>query len=118
MRDPARHKRVNRRFRRQIDVMLRRTPRLRLAVQSLIHGRLRALRIPVALTLIAAGMVGFLPVVGFWMIPLGLMLLAVDIPALRPGISVAVVRLRRRLRQALGRNGRLSRLGAWFRPPS
>ncbi|MDP1930988.1 MAG: hypothetical protein Q8L60_06000 [Gammaproteobacteria bacterium] len=32
--------------------------------------------------LILAGMVGFLPVVGFWMIPLGIALLATDIPPL------------------------------------
>lgn len=30
-----------------------------------------------------AGMLGFLPVLGFWMIPLGLALLATDIPFLR-----------------------------------
>lgn len=33
--------------------------------------------------LILAGMLGFLPVLGFWMIPLGVALLATDIPALR-----------------------------------
>lgn len=33
--------------------------------------------------LILAGMVGFLPVLGFWMIPLGVALLATDIPPLR-----------------------------------
>jgi hypothetical protein len=33
--------------------------------------------------LILAGTLGFLPVLGFWMIPLGVALLATDIPALR-----------------------------------
>jgi len=33
--------------------------------------------------LILAGLLGFLPVHGFWMIPLGVALLATDIPALR-----------------------------------
>lgn len=33
--------------------------------------------------LIIAGALGFLPVLGFWMIPLGVALLATDVPALR-----------------------------------
>lgn len=33
--------------------------------------------------LICGGVLGFLPVLGFWMIPLGLALLATDIPPLR-----------------------------------
>lgn len=40
-------------------------------------------RVPVALLLIAAGFVGFLPILGFWMVPLGLILIALDIPPLR-----------------------------------
>ena len=36
-----------------------------------------------ATLLIIGGILGFLPVLGFWMIPLGMMLLATDIPALR-----------------------------------
>lgn len=43
----------------------------------------RWVRIPAALVLIAGGFVGFLPVLGFWMVPLGLLLLALDIPFLR-----------------------------------
>jgi fatty acid desaturase len=43
----------------------------------------RWVRIPAALLLIAGGFVGFLPVLGFWMVPLGLLLLALDIPILR-----------------------------------
>jgi fatty acid desaturase len=41
------------------------------------------LRIPLALLLIAAGFVGFLPILGFWMVPLGLLLLALDLPFLQ-----------------------------------
>jgi len=33
--------------------------------------------------LIIAGILGFLPILGFWMIPLGVGLLATDVPALR-----------------------------------
>jgi len=40
-------------------------------------------RIGLGILLVAGGLVGFLPVVGFWMIPLGLLVLSVDIPIVR-----------------------------------
>jgi hypothetical protein len=40
-------------------------------------------RVPLGVALIAGGLLGFLPILGFWMVPLGLLLLAEDIPALR-----------------------------------
>jgi fatty acid desaturase len=40
-------------------------------------------RIPTACALMAGGVVGFLPILGFWMVPLGLALLALDLPFLR-----------------------------------
>ena len=43
----------------------------------------RWIRIPVGILLILGGFVGFLPILGFWMVPLGLLLLALDIPFLR-----------------------------------
>lgn len=42
------------------------------------HWALRAL---LGAFLVICGLLGFLPVLGFWMIPLGLMVLAVDFPA-------------------------------------
>jgi hypothetical protein len=47
----------------------------------------RWVRIPAALLLIAAGFVGFLPILGFWMIPLGLVLIAQDVPILKPPLA-------------------------------
>jgi uncharacterized membrane protein len=41
------------------------------------------LRVPLALVLMLGGCLGFLPVLGFWMVPLGLLLLAEDLPFLR-----------------------------------
>jgi hypothetical protein len=41
------------------------------------------LRLPLALLLIAGGFLGFLPLLGFWMVPLGVLLLAEDVPFLR-----------------------------------
>ena len=43
----------------------------------------RRVRIPVGIFLIVAGILGFLPILGFWMVPLGLLLLAQDIPFLK-----------------------------------
>jgi hypothetical protein len=40
-------------------------------------------RIPLALLLMVGGVFAFLPVLGFWMLPLGLILIAQDIPFLQ-----------------------------------
>lgn len=56
------------------------------------------LRFPVALLLIVGGLFSFLPVLGVWMLPLGFLLLAVDLPILRGPISVLIIRARRKSR--------------------
>ena len=43
----------------------------------------RGLRIALGVALIIGGILGFLPILGFWMIPLGLFVLSQDIPAVR-----------------------------------
>ena len=53
----------------------------------------RAARIALGSTLVAGGAVGFLPVVGFWMLPLGLLVLANDIPRVRRWRRKLIVRL-------------------------
>jgi len=40
-------------------------------------------RIVIGALLVIFGLVGFLPVVGFWMIPVGLTILSIDIPVVR-----------------------------------
>jgi hypothetical protein len=45
--------------------------------------RSKPIRIGLGILLIAGGLLGFLPVLGFWMIPLGLLVLSVDIPIVR-----------------------------------
>lgn len=47
----------------------------------------RWVRLPAGILLVLFGIFGFLPVLGFWMLPLGLLLLARDIPALEPPIA-------------------------------
>jgi len=46
----------------------------------------RWVRMPVAICLIPGGVFGFLPVLGLWMLPLGLILLGVDVPIIRHGM--------------------------------
>jgi hypothetical protein len=41
------------------------------------------LRILLGLVLIVGGVLGFLPILGFWMVPLGLVILSVDLPPVR-----------------------------------
>jgi hypothetical protein len=43
----------------------------------------RPLRIVLGVALVLGGLVGFLPILGFWMVPLGLLVLSHDIPAVR-----------------------------------
>lgn len=50
--------------------------------------RSRALRIFLAVALMFGGVLGFLPVLGFWMLPLGILILSLEFHAIR--------RLRRR----------------------
>jgi len=45
--------------------------------------RSRLLRIVIGSLLVLFGLLGFLPVVGFWMVPVGLLILSVDIPRVR-----------------------------------
>lgn len=42
----------------------------------------RVIRLPVGVLLVIGGLLGFLPILGFWMLPLGLILLARDVPVL------------------------------------
>ncbi len=43
------------------------------------------LRMVIGILLVVAGLVGFLPILGFWMIPLGLIVLSIDLPWARRG---------------------------------
>lgn len=54
----------------------------------------RWVRIPIGLLLVACGLLGFLPILGFWMAIPGLLLLSLDVPFLRLPIRVAIVRTR------------------------
>ena len=51
----------------------------------------RRVRIPAGILLIFGGFFGFLPIFGFWMLPLGLLLLAQDVPFLKRPAGRALV---------------------------
>ena len=42
---------------------------------------------PIAIIFVFGGFFGFLPILGFWMAPLGLILIAEDLPFLRPPLA-------------------------------
>ena len=85
------------RLHRQLAAIERSVPLGRRLIRGLRKDRYRLLRIPLALLLIVGGFAWFLPVVGLWMLPAGLLLLAIDVPVMRPAISAAIIRGRRRI---------------------
>lgn len=91
--------RQDRRFHRQFVALERMLPRARGALAALRRDSYRPLRLPLALILIVGGLLSFLPFLGIWMLPLGLLLLAVDLTVLRGPISVLMVRVRQRIRR-------------------
>ena len=93
--------RTEKRFQRQFEVLSRLIPALRRPLAMLQRDGARLIRLPLALVLIACGFLWFLPVFGLWMLPLGLLLLAVDLPMLRDPISALLIRSRRRIARFL-----------------
>lgn len=55
------------------------------------------IRVPVAFLLILGGVFSFLPLLGFWMLPLGLILLAIDVVILQEPVTRAVIIGQRKL---------------------
>jgi hypothetical protein len=68
-------------------------------VMDRVRGWPKPLRVGAGLLLVAAGCVGFLPVLGFWMIPAGLLILAIDIPWLQGPVKRAEKWMMRALRR-------------------
>lgn len=52
----------------------------------------RWIRIPLGVLLVLGGVFSFLPVLGIWMLPLGLLLLAVDLIFLQGPVNMAILR--------------------------
>ena len=58
-------------------------PTIRIGNRRIALPASRMVRTVIGVLLIVAGLFGFLPVIGFWMIPLGLLVLSVDFPLIR-----------------------------------
>lgn len=85
-----------RRFEREFNRIERSVPpSVALLFAMLRTRRAMLIRLPLAILLILGGIFSILPVLGIWMLPLGLLLLAVDLPALRGPLSALIVRFRR-----------------------
>ena len=57
--------------------------KIKLGDSHLTLPRSRLVRLFIGVALISGGLLGFLPVLGFWMIPIGLLVLSVDLPIVR-----------------------------------
>ena len=69
---------------RQLDKLIDRLPeRAQTTTRWLRRPSSRLVRIPVGVLLVGGGFLGILPLLGFWMLPLGLILLADDVRPLR-----------------------------------
>jgi hypothetical protein len=79
------------RHRRRLSNLIDRLPnRLRSATHWLLRPESRWARIPAGALLILGGLLSILPVFGLWMFPLGLILLAEDLPIVRRGVMRAL----------------------------
>jgi len=82
---------------------------IRLGNRTINLPRSRLVRIALGTLLVIGGLLGFLPILGFWMIPLGLAVLSVDIAAvrrLRRRSEVAILRWWNRRRAGTGDAGK------------
>lgn len=68
----------------RLDRLIDRLPRrVRSTIRRLRQPSFFWIRTPAAVLMICGGLLSFLPILGLWMLPLGLALLADDLPALR-----------------------------------
>lgn len=74
------------------DSLERETPRaISRAVHWLRGPQSRRLRLPIGLLLIGLGCFGFLPIIGYELIPIGLLVIAQDVPFLRKPVSALTI---------------------------
>lgn len=87
------HARLNRQF----DRLQKRIPEFAAKwLENLRRPEARWVRIPLGILLVLGGIFSFLPVLGIWMLPLGLLLLAIDLVFLQGPVNLTVVRGQRK----------------------
>ena len=89
---------------RQFRYLGRDYPWARGPLQRLRTPGLIFVRVPLAILMILGGFLAVLPIFSLWMIPFGLLLLAIDVPRLRGPVAAALIRLRRRFHKWRGRS--------------
>ena len=96
---PSRHIRDRQRLERKFETIGDTLPgRLAMVFRWILSPRSALARIPLGLLLVFGGFLGFLPILGFWMLPLGILVLAQDVPFLRRPVLRTVYWLERRAR--------------------
>jgi len=80
------------RVQRQFDRLQRRVPLSSGFLGWMRRPSARPFRMPLGVLLVLGGIFSFLPVLGIWMLPLGLLLLALDVRPLQGPVGCAIVR--------------------------
>lgn len=80
------------RINRQFDRIQKKVPFSARVLEFLRRPASKVIRIPIGILLILGGIFSFLPILGLWMLPLGLLLLALDVAFLRTPVSAAILR--------------------------
>ena len=75
-----------------VDPTHRRDHAIQLFGRTIKLPRSRALRVAIGVVLIILGIFGFLPILGFWMIPLGLLVLSYEFASVRRWRRKMIVR--------------------------
>jgi hypothetical protein len=83
------------RLNRQFELISRQVPAAAGFFRWIRRPGMILVRLPVGVLLIVGGIFSFLPILGIWMLPLGLLFLAIDVPALKAPVGNAIVRFRR-----------------------
>ena len=59
------------------------SPKIRLGSKEFKLPKSQMARMTIGVLLVIGGILGFLPILGFWMIPLGFLVLSIDLPSVR-----------------------------------
>jgi hypothetical protein len=84
------------RINRQFDRIQKKVPFAARLLAWLRRPASQFIRIPIGLLFVIGGFLSFLPILGLWMLPLGLLLLALDFAFLRTPVSAAILRTMRK----------------------
>jgi hypothetical protein len=78
----------------RLDRLLEALPQVvRRSYEWLVRPRAKWVRLPLGCVLIVGGLFGFLPILGFWMVPIGALLIGHDVPPVRRATLCALGRV-------------------------